>query len=122
MAKSPATLDKQIEKVNKELERLELATVNGADERALVDSACDQMGISGVLQQVSLLFTILIAFFAGLGSSVGFGSITVGALIAVAMVAVATLVCVGLMGAQQSAKAVELIVMYRSNRSLPSQR
>lgn len=121
MAKSSTTLKNQVKKVNKELERIGLATVNGADERALVDSAYDQMGVNSVIQQVSLLVSILLAFFAGLGSSVGIGSITVGALIAIGMVSLATLIFVGLMGSQQSAKAVELIVMYRSNRSVASE-
>lgn len=44
--KSKTTLDKQVDKVNEELTRLELTRVKSNEERALVDAAFDAEGTS----------------------------------------------------------------------------
>lgn len=116
MAKDPETLDRQVKAVDAELERLELQEITGNAERALVDSAYDQMGISNLLQQLSVLVPALIAFFTlFLTGGVNWVALVVGMFIGLVVVLLVYFPFV--MPAQQTAKAIELVIMHRAAQS-----
>ena len=113
MAKSSEKLNDQVEAVNDELRRLKLQEVTSYAEKALVDSAYDQMGTSNLLQQLSALIPALIAFFTVfLTGGISWVALVVGMIIG--LVALLFFYFPLIMPAQQTAKAVELIIMYRA--------
>lgn len=116
MGKKAELLAEQIETVNTEMSRLGLPKISGnKEEEALVDSAYDQMGVNVLLQNVAILVAVslpLISFqFMDNGLGRGFSTLIIIAILIGGLTAFFN----RFMASQQSAKAVELVVMYRSN-------
>lgn len=94
--------------------------MTGDAETALVDSAYDQMGINSLLQQMTVLVSILIPTLTVFLTTKIIGLVGAFVVVVIATILFLCAMYTVMLGSYQSAKAVELIVMHRANQGSSS--